>query len=113
MPTLDAIKTACQQALETAGQAADWQASYCEVVDPASVLDLVTELESEIGERMAAERAAFIKLVRDLTGYIKLATGDKPDPVREDLLLQAKELITLLEPEPAAPLARQSGRMGS
>jgi hypothetical protein len=112
MLTLDAIKTACQQALEVSGQAADWQASYCEVVDPASVLDLVTEFESQSGERMAAERAAFMKLVRDLTGYIKLATGDKPDPVREDLLLQAKEFITQLEQETAAPLAWQSGRVG-
>lgn len=112
MPNLDAIKTSCHEALKAAGQAADWQASYCEVVDPASVLDLVTQLESQIGERMASERAAFVKLVRDLTGYIKLATGDKPDPVREDLLLQAKELITLLERKPAAPFTGRLDRVG-
>lgn len=93
MPALDPIKAACQQALEDANHCGDWHASYCRVVDPASVLELVTQIESGEGERLAAERTALVKLVRDLTGYIKLATGDKPDPVRDDLLLQAKELI--------------------
>lgn len=93
MPTLDAIKTACRQALEAGDRNTDWSAAYCHVVDPASVLNLVAQLESQDSDRLTAERTAFVKLVRDLTGYIKLATGDKPDPVREDLLLQAKELI--------------------
>ncbi|MEC4723758.1 hypothetical protein RY831_32050 [Noviherbaspirillum sp. CPCC 100848] len=93
MPPLDAIKTACQQALEASDQNADWRAAYCEVVDPASVLNLVEQLESHDSDRSTGERTAFIKLVRDLTGYIKLTTGDKPDPVREDLLLQAKEIL--------------------
>lgn len=93
MPALDPIKAACRQALEDAKQSDDWHASYCRVVDPASVLELVAQIEAGNGESLAAERTAFVKLVRDLTGYIKLATGDKPDPVRDDLLLQAKELI--------------------
>lgn len=93
MPALDTIKTACQQALEDASRRDEWHAAYCHAVDPASVLELVAQIEAANGESLAAERAAFVKLVRDLTGYIKLATGDKPDPVREDLLLQAKELI--------------------
>lgn len=93
MPSLDTVKAACQQALEDAKQRDDWQASYCRVVDPASVLELIAQIEATLGENPPAEQAAFVKLVRDLTGYIKLATGDKPDPVRDDLLLQAKELI--------------------
>jgi hypothetical protein len=93
MPALDTVKAACQQALEDAEQRDDWQASYCRVVDPASVLELVAQIEASLGENLPAERAAFVKLVRDLTGYIKLATGDKPDPVRDDLLLQAKEFV--------------------
>ncbi|WP_151633380.1 hypothetical protein [Noviherbaspirillum aerium] len=98
MPALDPIKAACQQALEDAKHCDDWHASYCRVVDPASVLGLIGEIEAGDGERFTADRAAFVKLVRDLTGYIKLATGDKPDPVREDLLLQAKELIAQSRP---------------
>ncbi|MEC4723827.1 hypothetical protein RY831_32435 [Noviherbaspirillum sp. CPCC 100848] len=94
MPTLDALKIACQQALEAADQHADWHVAYCEVVDPLSVLSLIAQLESQDPDCLTAERTAFVKLVRDLTGYIKMATGDKPDPVRDDLLLQAKELIT-------------------
>jgi len=93
MPALDIIKSACQQALEDAKQRDDWHASYCRVVDPASVIELVAQIEAAKDVSLAAERDAFVKLVRDLTGYIKLATGDKPDPVRDDLLLQAKELI--------------------
>lgn len=93
MPALDTVKAACQQALEDAKQRDDWQASYCRVVDPASVLELVAQIEATRGTNLPAERAAFVKLVRDLTGYIKLATGDKPDPVRDDLLLQAKEFV--------------------
>lgn len=93
MPDFDTLRAACLQALEDATRRDDWHASYCQVVDPASVLELVAQIEAANGANLAAERAAFVKLVRDLTGYIKMTTGDKPDPVREDLLLQAKELI--------------------
>jgi hypothetical protein len=36
-------------------------------------------------------------LIRHLTGYIKLKAGDTPDPVRDDLLLQARQLLGLIE----------------
>lgn len=49
--------------------------------DPDRIIVLVAQLE------------AMGKLVRDLTGYIKLAGRDKPDPVRDDLLAQARQLL--------------------
>jgi len=39
------------------------------------------------------ELQALGKLIRDLTGYLKLTAGDKSDPVRDDLLLQARQLL--------------------
>jgi len=35
------------------------------------------------------------KLVRDLTGYIKMNAGGKPDPVRDDFVLQVNQLLSL------------------
>ena len=49
--------------------------------DPERILALVANLE------------AMGKLVRDLSGYLKLAGRDKPDPVRDDLLAQARQLL--------------------
>jgi hypothetical protein len=97
MPSLDTIKSACQKALEDAPQHADWHAAYCAAVDPASVLELVAQVAAIRGNDLADDRTAVLKLIRDLTGYIKLATGDKPDPVRDDLLLQAREVIALID----------------
>ncbi|WP_194726651.1 hypothetical protein [Noviherbaspirillum malthae] len=97
MQPLDTIKSACQKALEEARQHADWHAAYCEAVDPASVLELVAQVGALHGNDLADDRTAVLKLIRDLTGYIKLATGDKPDPVRDDLLLQAREVIALID----------------
>jgi hypothetical protein len=97
MPDLAAITAACKQALASSDRHNAWQTTYCEVVDPASVLKLVSHFQANTDETLSGQRAALVKLVRDLTGYMKLATGDKPDPVREDLLLQAKELIDQVE----------------
>jgi len=91
------LKTACQQALEDARQDNHWQAAYCEAVAPAAVLDLIAQLKAAKANQRAHDHTALLKLVRDLTGYIKLATGDKPDPVRDDLLLQARELVAQLD----------------
>ena len=49
--------------------------------DPDRILALVGNLE------------AMGKLVRDMAGYIKLTGRDKPDPVRDDLLTQARQLL--------------------
>ncbi len=34
--------------------------------------------------------------LHDLAGYIKLKTGNAPDPVHDDLLLQARQLLRLV-----------------
>lgn len=52
--------------------------------DPERILQLVQYLEG-MG-----------KLVKDLNGYLKLAGGDKPDPVREDLAEQSRQLLRQL-----------------
>jgi hypothetical protein len=97
MQPLDTLKTACQQALEDARQHDNWQAAYCKVVDPTTVLDLIAQLTVAKANEPPNDHTDLLKLIRDLTGYIKLATGDKPDPVRDDLLLQAREVVTQLD----------------
>ncbi|WP_194727376.1 hypothetical protein [Noviherbaspirillum malthae] len=97
MQPLDTIKTACQQALEDAQHNDHWQAAYCEAVTPAAVLELIEQLNDAKANEQVDDHTALLKLVQDLTGYIKLATGDKPDAVRDDLLLQARELMTKLK----------------
>lgn len=49
--------------------------------DPDRILALLRQLE------------AMSKLVRDMSGYMKLAGRDKPDAVRDDLLAQARQLL--------------------
>lgn len=49
--------------------------------DPDRILALLRQLE------------AMSKLVRDMSGYMKLAGRDKPDVVRDDLLAQARQLL--------------------
>lgn len=95
MHSLDVIKNACADALERAAQDEKWQAEFCSVVDPQTVSEMARRLER--WERVISEEElqALGKLVRDLAGYIKLTAGDKPDPIREDLLLQARQLLGL------------------
>lgn len=97
MHSLNTIKSACQAALDTIDTADSWQRSYCALVDPKSVLGLVHRLETL--EKMPGphEMQALGKLIRDLAGYVKMIAGDKPDSVRDDLLLQARQMIGQLE----------------
>lgn len=97
MQALENIRTACHRALEEARQHDHWHGTYCKTVDPVSVLQLVGELTAARANEQSDDHTALLNLIRDLTGYIKLATGDKPDPVRDDLLLQARELVTRLD----------------
>lgn len=97
MQPLDTIKTVCQKALEDERQHRNWQGAYCEAVTPAAVLELIAQLKAANANVQVNEHAALLKLIRELTGYIKFATGDKPDAVRDDLLLQARELVAQFE----------------
>jgi hypothetical protein len=57
------------------------------------VLDLVAITEKAEQGISDGELQALGKLVRDLTGYIKMHCGAGIDPVRDDLLLQARQLL--------------------
>lgn len=96
MHSFEVIKNACADALEKADQGEDWRTEYCSVVDPVTVVEMakrIERLEQNGGGLTVDELQALGKLVRDLTGYIKLHGGIKPDPVRDDLLLQARQLL--------------------
>ncbi|KRB85168.1 hypothetical protein [Noviherbaspirillum sp. Root189] len=69
---------------------------YCALVDPGSVLALTQQLDAMQKAGTAEELQCLGKLIRDLTGYIKMVAGDKPDPVRDDLLLQARQMTEQL-----------------
>jgi hypothetical protein len=92
MYPLVTLKTACAEALEAIEKNNDWHETYCASVDPRSVLALIQRLETSENVLTIDELRSLGKLVRDLTGYIKMIAGDKPDPVRDDLLLQARQL---------------------
>jgi hypothetical protein len=94
--SLEVIKNACADALEKADQGEEWQAEYCAIVDPVCVVEMAQRIEhlEKGGDGLSVdELQALGKLVRDLTGYIKLHGGIKPDPIRDDLLLQARQLL--------------------
>lgn len=96
MHSLEVIKNACADALEKADHGEDWRAEYCSIVDPLTAVEMAQRIEhlEKDGDGLSVdELQALGKLVRDLTGFIKMKTGDKPDPVRDDLLLQARQLL--------------------
>lgn len=93
MHSLTVMADACADALEAADDDPHWRGAYCSIIDPHSVLELIEIAKAHQEGISAEELQALGKLIRDLTGYIKLATGDKPDSVRDDLLLQARQLL--------------------
>ncbi|HEV2612556.1 MAG TPA: hypothetical protein VGU61_20000 [Noviherbaspirillum sp.] len=95
MHALPVIKNVCSEAIEAREDDKEhWRNDFCAIVAPEVVLSLIADLEKppRISEE---ELQALGKLVRDLTGFIKLRTGDASDPVRDDLLLQARQLLGL------------------
>lgn len=95
MHSLEVIKNAAADALEKSDQGEDWRPEYCSILDPLTAIEMaqrLEHLEKSSGGLSVDELQALGKLVRDLTGYIKLH-GGKPDPVRDDLLLQARQLL--------------------
>ena len=97
MHSLDAITTACNQAISDEADGLDWQYAYAETVDPQSVLELVTLSGGSESLPSNDELQALAKMIRDLSGYLRYAAGDKPDPVRDDLVQQANRLLGLAE----------------
>lgn len=70
---------------------------HCIAAEPARILAMVAELEQWRAGPSREETAALLQLVRDLTGYIRKTAGDKADPVRDDLLSQARMLLGVIE----------------
>lgn len=95
MHSLDAITAACNQAIEDEADGRDWHYVYTDTVDPQSVLELVAMVGGSEGVPSTDELAALAKIIRDLSGYLRYAAGDKPDPVRDDLVQQANQLLGL------------------
>ncbi|GAC1411453.1 MAG: hypothetical protein NVSMB6_12710 [Burkholderiaceae bacterium] len=97
MHSFDIMTDACHQAIAAEEAGENWHHTYAEVVDPQSALELIAiaQAQEDAEARISDEElAALAKLVRDLTGYIKF-TATKPNPVRDDLLLQATQLLNL------------------
>lgn len=94
MHALSIIKLACLSALDPDDEdAAGRLAEFRSIADPRTVLELAEKVEKHEGSISEEELQALGKLIRDLTGYIKLNSGIKPDPIRDDLLLQARQLL--------------------
>ena len=95
MHSLDAITNACNQALNDEDDGLEWQYAYAETVDPETVLELVTLAGGSENVPSAEEMQALGKMIRDLSGYLRYTVGDKPDPVRDDLVAQASQILGL------------------
>jgi len=96
MSSLLTLKAACVEALDAIDNHRDWHEPYCAAVDPGSVLTLIEQLELTEKDATADALQCLGKLIGDLTGYIKMVAGDKPDPIRDDLLLQARQVTQQL-----------------
>jgi hypothetical protein len=99
MHALEVITNACADALEKMEEGADWMPEYCSIVGPSTAIEMAQRIEGlqRMDQSVSEEEMrALGKLVRDLTGYIKLTAGDKHDPVRDDLLLQARQLLGVI-----------------
>lgn len=95
MHSLEVITAACHQALDDEAEGRDWQYAYADTVDPQSVLELVAMAGGAEGTPLADEMAALAKMIRDLSGYLRFTAGGKPNPVRDDLVQQANQLLGL------------------
>lgn len=96
MHSLEVIKNTCTDALEKMEEGADWMPEYCSIAGPSTVSEMAQRIEDlERMDRIISEEElrALGKVMRDLAGYIKLTAGDKPGPVRDDLLLQCRQLL--------------------
>lgn len=97
LDALPGIKSAVIEYMEADREDEDWPVVesnfHCIAAEPARILAMVEALEQFQQLPSPDELAVLGKLVRDLTGYIKMTAGDKPDPVRDDLLLQARMLL--------------------
>jgi hypothetical protein len=92
MHSLSIIKDACIAALDD-DEEPSGRSNFRSIADPQTVLELVQIAEKAEKGISEEELRALGKLIRDLTGYINMNGGTGPGPVRDDLLLQARQLM--------------------
>ena len=95
MHSLEIITAACHQAIADEAEGLDWQYAYAQTVDPQSVFDLVTIADGQESLPSNDELQALAQMIRDLSGYLRYAAGNKPDAARDDLVEQAAQLLAL------------------
>jgi hypothetical protein len=95
MHSLGIVRYACIEALgaQEHGQET-WLKDYCSIADPRTVLAMANQLETRSAAMSEQEVEALGRLVQDLTGYIKRNADLAPDPMRDDLLLEARRLLS-------------------
>ncbi|HYC43303.1 MAG TPA: hypothetical protein VEB70_09990 [Noviherbaspirillum sp.] len=78
MHELRVIRKASADAIAKTQQGEGWQAEYCPTIEPFTVAEMVRRIELlENASRLPVyELQALGKLVRDLTSFIKMRTGD-------------------------------------
>ena len=95
MRSLKIITAACHKAIAGEAKGLDWQYAYAQMVDPDSVLELVTVADGQESLPSNDELQALAQKVRDLSGYLRYPSGSKPDAARDDLVEQAAQLRAL------------------
>ncbi|HZW13222.1 MAG TPA: hypothetical protein VFF81_08545 [Noviherbaspirillum sp.] len=100
MTDLNRIEHAAREYLDADQVSDDWpsvQSNFYNIAaEPHVNLDLVAITRKLDSTPSQEELQALGKLVKDLTGVIKLSCGDTTDAVRDDLLLQARQLLGLI-----------------
>lgn len=95
MHSLGAITTACHQAIAGEAEGRNWQYAYAQTVDPESGCDRFTVADGQESLPSTAALQARAKMIRDRSGYLRTASGDKKKLVRDDLMAQANQLLAL------------------
>lgn len=95
MHEFEVIKNACAQALTEENGCKDGATRLYNVVDPESIMELVTLVEASITPH---ELETLTILIRNLTNYVEAIKDDKNNaslPDREDLIRQAKYVLSI------------------
>ncbi len=95
MREFEIIKNACAQALTEENDSEKGSTRFYSVVDPESVLELVTLVEASITPH---ELETLTVLIRNLTNYVEATNDDKNNaslPDRDDLIRQAKYVLSI------------------
>lgn len=97
IPDLKAIESATLEYLHAEPDDEEWPVIksnfHVLAAEPHTILELVAAARTNEQLPSLEEMQALAKLVRDLTGYIRMKAGDQADAVRDDLLAQTRQLL--------------------